>query len=140
MRGSLSGRAYSAALSQFMIQQPTQQAQPARAQPNPTSSLPSVPPGLQPSVPPGLPSVPPGLQPSVPPGLPSVPPGLQPSVPPGLPSVPPGLQPSVPPGLQAFLENSRSAHVPQPQNNPNTEPANMNGGSGTLSDRSLGTR
>ncbi|KAK0586271.1 hypothetical protein LWI29_003965 [Acer saccharum] len=81
MRGSLSGRAYSEALSQFMIQQPTQQAQPARAQPNPTPS-----------------------------------------------------HPSVPPGLQAFLGN-RSAHVPQPQNNPNTEPANMNGGSGTLPDR-----
>ncbi|KAK2664162.1 hypothetical protein Ddye_002736 [Dipteronia dyeriana] len=86
MRGSLSGRAYSAALSQFMIQQPNQQAQPARAQPNPTPSLPSV-----------------------------------------------------PPGLQAFLGNSRSAHVPQPQNNPDTElAANMNGGSGTLPDRSLG--
>ncbi|TXG50578.1 hypothetical protein EZV62_023102 [Acer yangbiense] len=95
MRGSLSGRAYSEALSQFMIQQSTQQAQPARAQPNPTPSQPSV---------------------------------------------PPGLHPSVPPGLQAFIGNSRSAHVPQPQNNPNTEPANMNGGSGTLPDRSLGTR
>ncbi|KAL5749969.1 hypothetical protein ACOSP7_024572 [Xanthoceras sorbifolium] len=77
MRGSLSGRAYSAALSQFIIQ-PTQQAQPARAQPNSTSP-----------------------------------------------------QPSVPPGLQAYIGN-RSAHVPQPQNNPNTEPANMNGGSGIL--------
>ncbi|KAI9174880.1 hypothetical protein LWI28_024056 [Acer negundo] len=87
MRGSLSGRAYSEALSQFMIQQPTQQAQPARAQPNPTPS-----------------------------------------------------HPSVPPGLQVFIGNSRSAHVPQPQNNPNTEPANMNGGSGTLPDHSLGTR
>ncbi|KAK2664159.1 hypothetical protein Ddye_002733 [Dipteronia dyeriana] len=78
MRGSLSGRAYSAALSQL---------QPARAQPNPTPSLPSV-----------------------------------------------------PPGLQAFLGNSRSALVPQPQNNPDTELANVNVGSGTLPDHYLGTR
>ncbi|XWS48877.1 hypothetical protein CRYUN_Cryun13aG0114300 [Craigia yunnanensis] len=45
MRGSLSGRTYSAALSQLMIQ-PTQSAQAARPQTNLTSS-PSVPPHVQ---------------------------------------------------------------------------------------------
>ncbi|XVF13058.1 hypothetical protein REPUB_Repub08aG0175000 [Reevesia pubescens] len=45
MRGSLSGRAYSSALSELMIQ-PTQSAQAARPQTNLTSS-PSVPPHLQ---------------------------------------------------------------------------------------------
>ncbi|XP_057967545.1 E4 SUMO-protein ligase PIAL2 isoform X2 [Malania oleifera] len=49
MRGSLSGQAYSAALSQFMIIQPTttQAAQSARPQPTPPTSSASIPPQLQ---------------------------------------------------------------------------------------------
>lgn len=83
MRGSLSGRAYSDALSHMMILPTQPVAQPARPQLSP----------------------------------------------------PPHL--SVPPHLQALFGNSNT-HFPQLQTNPVTDPASMNGGSGTLPERSHG--
>ncbi|XP_044485124.1 E4 SUMO-protein ligase PIAL1-like [Mangifera indica] len=114
MRGSLSGRAYSAALSQLMIQ-PTQPTQVARSLSNPTS-LSTAPPHLQRS---SLSTTPPHLRGS---SLSTARPHLQGS---SLSTAPPHLQKSslstALPHLQGYLSNSRKAHIPQVQNNPNTE-------------------
>ncbi|KAJ0106077.1 hypothetical protein Patl1_17633 [Pistacia atlantica] len=99
MRGSLSGRAYSAALSQFMIQ-PTQPTQVARPLSNPTSQSTALP-HLQGSSAPHLQGS----------SLSTAPPHLRGS----------SLSTAAP-HLQGYLSNSRRAHIPQMQNNPNTEP------------------